>query len=237
MTLLFPRISKSIALATLEELRRRGDQDVAGFVRMDHPKVEFAATSARRARPADLQHLRDEVMAVVGAVPLTEQAEFDRALGQILANRLQMSRSEASHDEPWSFLTLMVFPDLLVRRYPDLHQNRALGSRRNVLRRTWLRETLIGPEGYQTDQPLNEDEYVQILERTAMVRIPGMARSLGRNLARIKMEGRADRLTRRVATRITWMTGPRELSTLTEDDIETLVKTAIAELTEAASST
>ncbi|MGA4668896.1 hypothetical protein ACPCG0_03705 [Propionibacteriaceae bacterium Y1923] len=230
MTILYPRLSNALALDRLDQIRRTARSSVPELVTFAHPKAVPVATGATRATPDDLSRHRDEVMAAVEEVPAEHQAEFDRVLGRALQRSLDISRSDAAHPETWNFLTLMVFPDLLVRRFPDLHPNRALGKRRNVLRRTWLRETILGPEAYESEQPLNEDEYVQILERTAVARIPGLAASAGRNLAGVTMAGRADQLTRPVMTRITWMTGARELSTLGPDGIEGLVRGVIGEV-------
>ena len=229
--LLYPRLSSALATAELEYLRSRDEEEASQFVRFSHPKAVPAATGGRRADEADLRELRAGVMHAWEQGGVSSKGEFDRALGKVLHEGLQISRADAAHPETWNFLTLLVFPDVLVRRFPDPHRDRALGSPRNVLRRVWLREHLIGPVAYSTDAPLQEEEYVAIVERTAMARIPHLAQCVAGHLVVLKLDNRA-LLTRQVMLRLTRLTGPLDLACLPYDHLNDLVEGAVSEALE-----
>ena len=92
------------------------------------------------------------------------------ALGRTLHEHLRIIPADAAHDETWSFLTLVVFPDVAVIRFPDMHVNRLIGTPRNVLRRTWFRQEVLGDLLHSTGRPLGEDELVGLFERSALAR-------------------------------------------------------------------
>lgn len=229
--LLYPRLTSALALAELEHLRAFGDGEAGLLVRFAHPKAVPAATGGRRADETDLRELRESVMIILEEDDTSSKAGFDRALGRALHGCLQISRADAAHPETWNFLTLLVFPDILVRRFPDLHKDRALGSKRNVLRRVWLRERVIGSVAYSTDSPLQEDEYVQIEERPVTARIPHLAQSVARHLVTINVENRSV-LTRQVMLRLTRLTGPLDLACLPSAQLDRLVQETVAEALE-----
>lgn len=221
MKTLYPRISNALATLTLERLRV--EPGAAGkFVVLDHPKAVPAATGGRRVELDDLRQLRTAVLESVQSITEDDQRGFDRTLGQVLNENLDISASDAAHKETWNFLTLMMFPDLLVRRFPDLHQDRALGGQRNVLRRVWLRERIVGEDGYCTERPLSEDEYVQILERSATARVPGLSRLLGSIVAGLVVLNRED-FTRALMRRVSRLTGPLELAVYDEHELRAVV--------------
>lgn len=221
MKTLYPRVSNGLAEQTLKELRAEPGA-AHEFVALEHPKAVPAATGGRRAELEELRQLRTAVLARLESIGDDDQRGFDRVLGQALSENLDISASDAAHKETWNFLTLMVFPDLLVRRFPDLHRDRALGGQRNVLRRVWLRERIIGKDGYSTERPLSEDEYVQILERSATARIPGLSRILGATIAGLTVVNRED-FTRTLMRRVSRLTGPLELALYDEHQLRATV--------------
>jgi hypothetical protein len=71
----------------------------------------------------------------------------------------------------WSFLTLVVCPEIGPWRFPGRTEERLLGEPRNVLRRLWWRAWTLGPnlsEAPEGCEPLGEDEFVQVMERPSL---------------------------------------------------------------------
>ena len=122
-----------------------------------------------------------------GQVTRQEAAAFDLALGRTLHKTLEIVPADAAHDETWSFLTVVVLPDIAVLRFPDMHEDRLLGTPRNVLRRVWLREEVMGDLQRGAERPLGEDELVGLFERTSLARNRRLLRRLA--VAVLEYEG------------------------------------------------
>lgn len=227
MIFLYPRLDTSTALGQLAQLKRLAPTE-SPTVAMQHPKMEFAATGGQRVDVNHLQALRHAVMQDLASVPEGAVGQFDAVLGQSLAKHLEISRSEAAHEQPWTFLTLMVFPDVLLARFPDLTEARALGRPRNVLRRVWTIEQLIGFQLPGTVKPLSQDEYLNILERSALARVPNLARLVALELVRLEVPQR-DFLTRHLLKRLTMDGGPLDLSLLSFGDLQAHVRQRLSE--------
>src|SRR5579863_2963043 len=127
----YPRLPLPFAKAGISEIAeamsRGGVSAVRAMARTDHPR---AAPIATGGRVADSEHIAKVRMAVLDAidpwrqadgVPRGQAAAFDLALGRTLHEHLQVVPADAAHDEVWSFLTLVVFPDVAVMRFPDMH--------------------------------------------------------------------------------------------------------------------
>jgi hypothetical protein len=79
--------------------------------------------------------------------------------------------ADAANEGVWSFLSLVVVPEVAPWRFPNLPDERALGKPRNTLRRLWWRAWRYGPDldfAPEGLEPLGEDEHVQIEERTRL---------------------------------------------------------------------
>jgi hypothetical protein len=137
---------------------------------------------------------------------------------------LDIIPADAAHDETWNFLTLIVFPEVAVLRFPDMPEERLLGTNRNVLRRTWLRQEVLGDLMSSSDRSLGEDELVGLFERTALAR----NRALVRRLAAAIMEYHGDSArsvwARELYKRVTFATGPRLLDALSDGELDELIR-------------
>ena len=121
----------------------------------------------------------------------------------------------------------MVFPDVVWVRFPDPSEDRILGGPRNVLRRTWNRYELLGDLDGLGAEALNEDELVQLTERTSLARNRRLVRALAQRVIEHPGSRRME-FTRELAKRATFVTGPLLLDVLTDEDLEDLVD-AVAE--------
>jgi hypothetical protein len=160
--------------------------------------VEASATSHLSAAPARigtavsepaLVRLRDAVRATLnGADPpfpwpmsRSRVAEFDRVLGACLYEHMQIVPSDAAAEGVWSFMTLVLLPEVGPWRFPGAGDKRYRGVHRNVLRRTWWRAYILGPDlgGTSPCSPyLGEDELVQIFERSTLAANPQIAQAI-----------------------------------------------------------
>lgn len=185
-TYVYPRLSRPAAKLRLAEIRftAQTDPDMLGsLVTYSDSRATLPATGGSSASTERIAEVRESVLEQLrpwhgrvvgrGASP-----EFDRVLGQALFSQLDILPSEAANEDMWSFLTLLVFPDIAYQRFPDLHEDRLLGLPRNVLRRTWVRYSVLGELLFRGPVPLQEDELVGLFERSAMARNPRLLQSL-----------------------------------------------------------
>ena len=139
-----------------------------------------ASPSATGGRPVPLERLRDlqaelrQVARTAGypsLLPRGETQQFDRPAGAVLYSTMDIVPADAAEEGVWSFLSLVLVPELGPWRFPGRAEDRLLGRPRNVLRRVWWRAWAFGadldaaPNGCT---PLGEDEFVQVMERPSL---------------------------------------------------------------------
>lgn len=225
---IYPRLSESDGRARLQLLRDAPQRQMIDFVEFEHPSATPVATGGVPITAEELAGLRRHVMEQVEpwtAVPFLARsatAAFDRTLGRALHTGMDIVPSDAAHSGVWTFLTVMVFPDVLARRFSDMSDERALGGQRNVLRRTWEREEVLGDLQSAADKPLVEDELVGLFERTALSRNRELVRALAR---RVLTYGGTQRtaFARELFKEATYLTGPLLLDGLSPDQLQELV--------------
>lgn len=174
--LLYPRLSRS---AARQLIAQRGDttlDELHHQAALQHPEAEPSATGGH---PADARRLA-EVQAAIRDVAahagyprplggLTQR--FDRPCGSVLFERMGIVPADAAEEGVWSFVTLVMVPEIGPWRFPGRAEERLLGRPRNVLRRTWWRAWALGPDLEKAPTgcgPLGEDESVQIMERPSL---------------------------------------------------------------------
>lgn len=182
---IYPRLSRAVAKLRIEEIRIVATdvpEKLSNLVAYGDPRATLPATGGRSATEDRVADIRQTVMAALnpwaGRVVGASSSEFDRVLGASLHSALDISPAEAANEDMWSFLTLLVFPDVAYQRFPNLHENRLLGLPRNVLRRVWFRHSVLGDILFRGPKPLQEDELVGLMERSSMARNPRLLRSL-----------------------------------------------------------
>jgi hypothetical protein len=229
----YPRLPFPFAKARISEIAEvmssGGVSAVQSLVRVDHPRAAPVATGGRVASSEHIANVRTAVLETIepwrqlGIVSRPQAAAFDLALGRTLHEHLRIVPADAAHDETWSFLTLIVFPDVAVLRFPDRHVDRLIGAKRNVLRRTWYRQEVLGDLLHSTDRPLGEDELVGLFERSAVARNRALIRRLA--VAVLAYDGRAARSewARDLYKRVTFSTGPRLLDALSDAEFDMII--------------
>ena len=229
----YPRLSFPFAKARISEIDevmfRDGLSGVQALARAEHPRAAPVATGGHVANSEDIENVRAAVLKTIepwrqlGVVPRSQAAAFDLTLGRALHEYLGVIPADAAHDETWSFLTLVVFPDVAVIRFPDMHVDRLIGTPRNILRRTWFRQEVLGDLLHSADRPLGEDELVGLFERSALARNRALIRRLA--VAVLAYDGPLARSewARDLYKRVTFNTGPRLLDALSDAELDALI--------------
>ena len=231
----YPRLPLPFANKRMAEIKTTKEQSgLAGIERLvsfEHPRAAPVPTGGHAADRARIAGIRKVVTQALEAwrgqdeVSRSQVAAFDQALGRVLHEQLEIVPADAAHDETWNFLTLVVFPDVAVQRFPDMHADRMIGGQRNALGRTWFREEVIGDLLRSATRPLGEDELVGLFERTAVARNHTLVRRLAVTVLAYEGTGRSA-WARKLYKQVTFATGPRLLDSLSEDQLDNLIGAA-----------
>lgn len=233
---LVPRMDTGVALRRLHALEvavRRGD-DLTGMVAYEDGTSTPNATGGTVIQPDELREARRRILADLHRADSVNAKRDERSrrilrdawLGRSLNEHLPLITADAGHNEVWAFLSLMVFPDILVQRWPlssptggRTAAKRAVGSQaeggptdwalprdrwigagagrdRNHLRTQWRRWRLLGGLLLEGAPPLGEDEMVALSERSSMARNADLVRLCARAVLDFGLLPDAERLDR-----------------------------------------
>lgn len=232
----YPRLPGPIAMMRLEEIKEAfslgGLAALETLVSMEHPRASPVSTGGRAVKPDHIAWVRAGVLKAIDSwrakgSAVSDEAAFDLALGRAIHERLEILPADAAHEETWSFLTLIVFPDIAVLRFPGMHIDRLIGTQRNVLRRPWSRQEALGDLLYSTDHPLGEDELTGLFERTALARNRVLIRKLAATVLQYEGPVARSEWARAFYKRVTFHTGPRLLDALSENELDELIGGAL----------
>lgn len=177
-------------LLTLAELREEAS--------VHHPDAACSPTGGLPVQEdklaelqANLRRLCDDFGFPV-ALKTSKQGEFDRICGTLLRRDMAIVPADAAQEGVWSFLSMVLVPELAPWRFQNRHENRLLGKRRNALRRLWWRAHVLGPDLTSVPDgctPLNEDEFVQIMERPTIAKNRRLSQQIKLSLWRAETNG------------------------------------------------
>jgi hypothetical protein len=231
VNLCYPRLTRGDAGALHETLRAAyasgGVTALTERVQFDHERKVPVATG-RIATPDEIKRVRETVIAEVaewldeGHLTGVRRTELDARLGRALHHALEIVPADAAHEGTWSFLALVVFPDVAAVRFPDFHVDRFVGTPRNALRRTWQRFESLGDLPDPSAGGLGEDELVGLLERTQLVRNRALARALAARVMAYTGTKRSQ-WARDLYKIATFQSGLRLLDAFDQDEIESFV--------------
>lgn len=183
---------------------------------------------------ADLESAGFEINAQISSV-----TDWDRALGESLKKNLKMSLVQENDQGVWAYLTLYVFWEFPTWRYHGrkgkgsdgeiiYSAKRWEGGNKNVLRKCWMRASALGPDlgtdGLSgTVEVLNEDELVNVFERTTLARNRDLLRAIVQTIY-IKRPTSDNRMfaVRRFATAVLHRTPTTHFGILREKLLPTL---------------
>lgn len=153
------------------------------------PRSTYFPTGTR-IPGSHLEDLRQEVRAFIDELGWPEPFEakksllFRTNLPAILHQKMAISAANAGRAGVWSFLSLVLMPDVAVWRWPDLRPQRVKGHaersrNRHVFRVAWWRAEVLGGSSADLLAELSEDNLVQILERPGLFRDHRLATTTG----------------------------------------------------------
>lgn len=181
----FPRLPLNQSLIEIKSMIGTPITELSNKASTSH-EMQYFYDMTKQVDSATLWTLRDSIVSVASefGFPHTEvnnqvSGEFDRTAARILYENLNLLLAEAASPDVWSFLTLVLLPDVAKWRFPNRKNyedyERWLGTDRNVFRKLWWRE---GTLGHELSSQLGEDETVAIMERPRLGGNPDLARAM-----------------------------------------------------------
>ena len=240
-TFVYPRLPIEAARRLITDIRDASQDGVRGVSKLasiSHPKAAPVATGGRQASAELLVSVREVVLDAVGdwvgngEVPRGQLADFDARLGGALHKSLGIVPADAAHAGTWSFLTLVLLPDVAVTRFNDLPDERGLGTKRerNVLSRAWMRWEALGDMLLDGSPPMGEDELVGLLERTAVARNRILVHELAKVVIGYPGKTARSEYARELYKLVRHRTGPLMLDLLSPDELALLVQSEAAKI-------
>ena len=242
-SLLIPRLSTSEASKILTDHARslEGGALPEELVRLEDVPGTPNPTGGAAASPADVQRWRWEVVELLDGIDTHSREGRDAlgvALGQAIEDVIHPVPADVAHDGTWSYLSLVVFPDVVNRRWPGevrnarliLPDERWIGHQtttrdRNYLKLSWRRWIILGEVMREARPRLGEDEFGALLERTAVARNRRLVTAAARTiiLRGPRYPGGRVEFARQFMKRIAERTGPLLLDILSDEEILSVV--------------
>lgn len=188
--LIYPEIDSSTERLLYDELSGRTPQEARANSELAHPASTFVPNGVR-VPPDHLRELRDSIRGLVGELGWPAECGREEAwafrcrLPGLLHDQMEISPANAARAGVWSFLSMVLVPDVAVWRWPDLPAERVLGHAeraavRNLLRIPWWRAEVLGTGPTDPPAVLSEDNLVGIIERPGLFTHRRVARETAR---------------------------------------------------------
>lgn len=233
----YPRLPRGPALALLRELEGLDPAAAQELAGIDHPAAASVATGPQRVPEHVIEHVATAVRELATSLGFPRSlsrpsvAKFDGPCGDLLLDNMQIVPADAASEGVWSFLTLVVLPDVALWRFADMAEERFIGRPRNTFRRLWWRSyTLAGVNQPGEDsEPLGEDELVNIFERPSIARSALLARSMAQAVRGLPTTPGVPRsyVMRELAKRVRRLLPFVCVDILDEDELDAVVLSAL----------
>ncbi|HCN40526.1 hypothetical protein [Rothia sp. (in: high G+C Gram-positive bacteria)] len=215
MPWLYPTFSSEVAQAELKNLENRYRRTSQVFtslgVMVRHPKANYPSSGGDPVPRQRLFELRDTVLQSVAQVDPEEKLSttarnraVDRVLSQVLGEWFEQEedRGNVARPQMWSYLALVVLPDVAISRFParadgSLQRERFLEGRRNIFYRLYLRYVVLGGDVLSDeDVELFEDELVGLVDRNLSAD-HRLSQAIARKISSlVSMDNRRERVRR-----------------------------------------
>lgn len=220
MAILIPQMPTSIADPLLIEMAEKAYSELEPVTELRHPQAITLPTGGLPVSEAMLRELRESVVTAARnhGFPGRRPASFlgfELEVAESLADwaplwdKLNVPSGEALRNDSWTFITIVILPDVALWRWPPKAdqggtENRAwkgrmLGGSRNTFQRIFRRVMCLDrgidhPDRWGLIRELQEDDFSAILERPGLSSNRNIAISLGEEYLAMK-----DRLRERSA--------------------------------------
>lgn len=172
MSVSFPGLPLSSSMRLTKEYSNLAIPVLSEIASTSSEESFFYPTAISRSPESQLRQIRCSCVAIASdfgfprSRPSRNFSKFDQLTSVSIFTEMRAIPADAARDEVWSFLSLILLPDVAHWRFPNKHQkpdyDRIIGRPRNVFRRLWWRAYCLGPE---LSAQLYEDEAVAIMER------------------------------------------------------------------------
>lgn len=210
MTTLIPQLPTAAAFALLSEISSADHAALDSGIQLDHPQAFTMPTGGLPLPEARLQELRDAVVAAAREHGFPESRPtsflaFELRVAEILAMWAPLwidgsPSGEALRNDCWSYLTVVVMPDIAVWRWPmkgettpdsKAWRGRMMGGGRNAFQRIFRRVMCLDrgadhPDRWGLIRDLQEDDFSAILERPSLSSNRSIAICLGEEYLAMK---------------------------------------------------
>lgn len=237
MSLLLPRLPGPSADSMLDRLLDGDALQWPGFDPTGLPdEVLYASTGGTRVDQRQLRELRQDLLSVAQEHGFgtrdarATQAKFDANLGALLVQQPLLRTGEALRDDVWSFIAIVMAPDIVHWRFGKSRE-RYLGGVRNTFQRLWMRARVLD-RGEDTQDRwglldrLTEDALVQITERPSIGADAVLSRALAEAWVRASVRvgrGQMEDVMRLAILRLRIRNEIRSLSLLPELELAGLL--------------
>lgn len=177
MSRIYPQLTRQDSVSVLAELEDRLRQGEPPRSLPDgtlDPRTRFNSFGGTPVGVSRLRDLHASLSSTLSAVPERghdADRRFDAVAGKFFVDWFEVDgMNQASNPEIWPYLTILVLPDLALRRFgPDstgkLPRERFLSGRRNIFYRAYLRSRILGDLLEDPELPLFEDDLVGLVDR------------------------------------------------------------------------
>lgn len=169
---LYPRLPMASARRLMEQLRGLEPPALVNFGSAQHPQAAPAPVGGRPVTEYQLLGLQIAIRELAESFgfpnPISDQASFDRACATLIFSKMGIVPGDAASSEVWSFISLVLAPEVPFWRFPNAADERYLGGQRNTFQRLWWRASTVGPDLTIVPagaMPFGEDDFVQLMER------------------------------------------------------------------------
>ena len=207
MSWLFPQIPRPHAEQLIEAFN--ADPTNRRFSGFDHPQRFYQASGGDRLPDRELQLARDAILAIAEKSGFPNQpptstrnldyAKFEAAVAEWFAGWAALEiespgvTAETTRRDWWTYLTLIVLPDVACWRWVSetqgnlLKHERFMGGGRNTFQRIHRRVLCLDrgtdhPDRFGLIRELKEDDFSAILERPSLSSSPRIARIISEEL-------------------------------------------------------
>jgi hypothetical protein len=209
MTLLIPQLPAAAAMPLLREIASAGAPQSEHLDRLSHPQAYTMPTGGTPLQDSLLTGLREAVLAAAREHGFPDARPpgflaFELKIAEILAEWQPLwidgrPSGEALRNDCWTFLTVIVLPDVAVWRWPPKEESadvkawkgRMLGGSRNTFQRIFRRVMCLDrgadhPDRWGLIRELLEDDFSAILERPGLSSNRDIAICLGQEYLAMK---------------------------------------------------
>lgn len=196
---LYPRLDSLTASRMHEKMIDKSVTQLAETSSIEHRDAIYTQTGGSNVDDATLKTIIEEVRNIAKACGYPNkkdqkmQSRFDAKVAAWLYDNMDISYGEVIRKDVWSFIALVMLPDVSKWRYPSFNKNRLLGGVRNVFQRLWFRAYMFDLGGKEETrwkllETLTEDAMVAIIERPSISANKNLARNIGLSWIRASNE-------------------------------------------------